>query len=204
VGQAQYEQYGKELADWFIVDSKGKGDAYFSTVPEITGLNDSSIGFVNEVKARCKLCKISLGDLSPVSVNTGGSIPQVVAAIQRNPKINYVFTTNGYFFVGLAQRLKSLGLQKRVKIGGLEAINSNMQDINNGTESAYVQYSILVQAWYQMDAVLRHAEGMPMVPGDAYDSTQLLVKGGKFTVGYSTDSPANYAALFEKLWHVSS
>jgi ribose transport system substrate-binding protein len=204
VGQAQYEQYGKELADWFIVDSKGQGDAYFSTVPEITGLNDSSIGFVKEVKARCKECKVSLGDLSPVDVNTGQSVPVTVAAIQRNPKINYVFTTNGEFFVGLAQKLKSLGLQKRVKIGGLEAINSNMQDIQNGTESAYVQYSIDVQAWYQMDAILRHAEGMPMVPGDELDSTQLLVKGGQFTVGYSTDTPTNYQAQFEALWHVSS
>jgi ribose transport system substrate-binding protein len=204
VGIPQYQAWGKELADWFIVNSKGKGHAYFNTQPGLPQLNAGQVGFTAEVKAKCKACKVTVGSESVADANNGVPVTATIAAIQRDRTINYVFTTNGAFFQGLPAKLQSLGLASRVKIGGLEAIAGNQTDIQNGTEAAYVNYSITIGGWMMMDAILRHSEGMAIAPGDVNDTSQLLVKGGNFTVGNSTDVPSNYASLFQTLWHTGS
>jgi len=203
LGLPQYHQYGVDLADWFIVDSNGKGHAVITGSTNLSGLNAAVQGFESEVAAKCAGCKITYQNLSVVALNSGGSIPAVVAAVQRDPSINYAISPNGFFFNGLAAKLGSLGLSQKVKIAGVYGTATDLANVKAGTEAAWMNFSVTQIGWQALDIALRHAQGMPLDPGDPWPPAQLLVHGGDFTVSNSTDVPADYATQFKALWKVS-
>jgi ribose transport system substrate-binding protein len=203
LGLPQYHQYGVDLADWFIVDSQGKGHAVITGSTNLSGLNAAVQGFESEVAAKCPACKITYENLSILALNSGGAIPAVVSAVQRDPSINYAITSNGSFFTGLAAKLGSLGLGQKVKIAGVLGTANDLANVKAGTEAAWVNFSITQIGWQALDIALRHAQGMPLDPGDSWPPSQLLVHGGDFTVSNSTDAPADYATQFKALWKVS-
>ena len=48
---------GKIIADYFVSDSGGKGNAVIEHVPAYPILDGFTTGFANEVKAQCPGCK---------------------------------------------------------------------------------------------------------------------------------------------------
>ncbi len=196
-------QEGKEIADWFIVNSKGKGHAWLLRADESPLLAGEGAGFSAEVKAKCPSCTVTTEDMTLADVNAGKAVPAAVSALQSDPSINYAVTVDGAFFTGLPQQLQSLGLSKRVQVAGIQPTTTNLTDVQNGIESAYVQNSITMVGWGMVDAALRHAEGMPIPTSEKSVPSELDVHGGKFVISNSYDEPSNYAKQYEKLWKVS-
>jgi ribose transport system substrate-binding protein len=203
VGFQQYRLYGEDLADWFIADSKGKGHALITGSTDAAALAAAVDGFQAEVKAKCPGCTSKYHNLSLQDINSGGAIQASVSEVQRDPSINYLFSSNGSFFTGLASKLASLGLSKKVKIAGLYGTSNDLANVKAGTEAAWLNYSVTQIGWATMDAALRYSEGMPMDPNEADVPLQLLIPGGDFKVANSTDVPADYAAQYKALWKVS-
>jgi len=199
----QYRQYGADLADWFIADSKGKGHAFITGSTDAAALAAAVDGFQAEVKAKCPGCTTEYDNLSLQDINSGAAIPAVVSAVQRDPSIDYAITPNGSFFTGLASQLASVGLSKKVKIAGIYGTSADLANLKAGTEAAWLNYSVTQIGWASMDAALRYSEGMAMDPDESDVPIQLLVPGGDFKVANSTDVPTNYAAQYEALWKAS-
>jgi ribose transport system substrate-binding protein len=181
--------FGKTLADYFIVDSGGKGHVLLANVPVYASLNDVVKGFSQEVAARCPSCSITNLNVSAAELGNGDMDPDVVAALQKDHSIGYVMATDGVFVDELPGALAGAGLIADIKAGKVSAISA---------------LSASYAAWLSVDATLRHIEGMSM-PSNGDDGgvpMQLLTKGSIGTVTGAYKLPATFPQQFEKLWHV--
>jgi ribose transport system substrate-binding protein len=195
------ELQGKLLADWFIADSKGKGNLLQQDIPQYPTIGEVGSGFRDEVAARCPGCKVTTLDVTGTEVAANGVTSAIVSALQRDPSIGYVAASDIALAPGLPAALKAAGLSN-VKILGGAATPIDEQNVRDGTEAAVMQNDLVYCGWQIMDVLLRHEAGMSFPVDDGGMPQQILTKA---TIGPATDSalvPAGYPALFEKLWHV--
>lgn len=121
-------EIGRIAARYIISHSKGSGK-----IIEITGANGSSpayersLGFsqiVNENK-RFKIVNTIQGDWEKESVKT-----PLKTILQQDPEIEYIFAHNDRMALSAWETAKTLGLEKKIKFIGVDALNS----VNGGIE----------------------------------------------------------------------
>ena len=191
---------GQILANWFVADSGGKGQALNVRTDELPYLKTFSDAFQTDVQKQCSGCKVTNLDMS-VADATGGKVNSaIVSDLQRNPSINYVVATEGPFIDGLPAALAAAGLSGKVKIAGENGDVENLTDVKNGTEAAFTGASLHIGGWQYLDVAIRHAEGMTFDPYDGTQPKQLLTKTVQFSPAADYDVPANYPQQFRKLW----
>lgn len=200
---AQDALMGKIIADYFVSDSKGKGNAVIEHVPAYPILNGFTDGFQKEVKAQCPGCKTSTTNITIPDVVAGKVPSTLVSALRSNPSANYVVSDDGPFFDGLTSALAGAGLAGKVKVIGEAADQAGIAGLKNGTEHAWTGFDPSYQAYLNMDIAFRDAEGMSIpIAQEALQPTQLLTKQ---TIGAATNwsAPTNTQAQFLKLWGLS-
>jgi ribose transport system substrate-binding protein len=192
---------GRILADYFVANSNGKGDAVIEHVPAYSILDGFTNSFVSRVRALCPTCKTSMVDVTIPDLDAGKLVSEVVGALQRDPSANYAVFDDGPFADGITSALAAAGLSK-VKVMGEAGDPSGLAAVRAGTEAAWTGFSPVYSAYSSMDAMLRNAENMPIPePGDSMQPTQLLDKA---TVGSFSawNEPANSLTQFKRLWKV--
>jgi ribose transport system substrate-binding protein len=202
-GLAAYTEPAKAIANWFIAQSNGNGHVLLVDIPSFPVLKETADAVGGTIAASCPKCQVSHFDATIAQVDSNGVVPAVVSQLHRDPSIRYVISTDGVFISGLASAAKAAGitgLQIGSTIGGIV----NEQDILAGSESATLPWPGVVEGWVIIDAAARVSEGMTVPDGDGDQPVQLLVKGNFTTPQESLLQPADYAAQFEKLWHVGS
>jgi ribose transport system substrate-binding protein len=200
-GATDNEKYGTMLGDWAIADSGGKAHVLFVNVPSIAILSYVYAGFKTAFTENCPKCTISVEN-ETVADATGSQLTQAtVSALQRDSSLNYAVCVDGAFFDGLPSALSAAGIAGRVKIAGQAGDPVDEADLATGKTAAYTGLSATLGGWLMVDAAIRHVEGMTIPTDDGGLPTQLLVKGGQFTVSASYDEPTDYQSLFEQLWH---
>lgn len=200
---AQDALMGKIIADYFVSDSKGKGNAVIEHVPAYPILNGFTDGFQKEVKAQCPGCKTSITNITIPDLVAGKVPSTLVSALRSNPSANYVVSDDGPFFDGLTSALAGAGLAGKVKVIGEAADQAGIAGLKNGTEHAWTGFDPSYQAYLNMDIAFRDAEGMSIpIDQEALQPTQLLTKQ---TIGSATNwsAPTNTQAQFLKLWGLS-
>lgn len=200
---AQDALMGKIIADYFVSDSKGKGNAVIEHVPAYPILNGFTDGFQKEVKAQCPGCKTSITNVTIPDLVAGKVPSTLVSALRSNPSANYVVSDDGPFFDGLTSALAGAGLAGKVKVIGEAADQAGIAGLKNGTEHAWTGFDPSYQAYLNMDIAFRDAEGMSIpIDQEALQPTQLLTKQ---TIGSATNwsAPTNTQAQFLKLWGLS-
>ncbi len=190
------------LADYFIVNSDGKGKILQFQVPDFPILGSFDQAFRAKVQASCPDCSVTQLTGTISQVTSGGSTAAIVSALQRHPEVTWLVTDNGPWVDGLPAALAAAHLT--VKIIGAGAAVTNETDIKAGTVTAFTGVALNYSAWAMLDAVLRHLEGTPIPANEGLLPIQLLAKDTNFTVSESYDEPADYAAQMEKLWHVGA
>ena len=86
----------------------------------------------------CPGCAVTVVNNTIAQTGSGEVVGTVVAAVQRDPSIDYVITgTGGQVFTGLAAALDAAGLGDQVKIGGGAGTPTNLTNVQAGTEDAY-------------------------------------------------------------------
>jgi ribose transport system substrate-binding protein len=200
---AQDALMGKIVADYFISDSGGKGNAIIEHVPAYPILDGFTTGFANEVKAQCPGCKTSTTNIT-IPELTAGTVPStLVSALRSNPSANYLVFDDGPFADGITSALSAAGLSSKVKIIGEAADQAGVAALKTGQEAAWTGFDPGYQAYEDMDIAFRDAEGMPIpVAAEAEQPTQLLTKA---TIGSTTNwsAPSDAQAQFLKIWHIS-
>jgi ribose transport system substrate-binding protein len=200
---AQDALMGKLVADYFISDSGGKGNAVMEHVPAYPILDAFTNSFQAEVKAKCPSCTTSMTNVTIPDLVAGKMTGELVSALRSNPSANYLVYDDGPFADGITSALNAAGLSK-VKVIGEAADVAGIAALKNGSESAWTGYDPGYQSYLDLDSMFRDAEGMAIpVSSEATQPTQLLTKQ---TIGSTTNwsAPADPLAQFKALWHLQS
>jgi ribose transport system substrate-binding protein len=195
------QETGKEMADWFIADSGGKGKVLVAGPNVLPVTQVASSAFAQEVKARCSGCAVSSVQISLGDAIGGTADPTVVAALRRSPGTSYLLLAEGAFFTGIGSALSTAGLQSTKTMSLFSWLN-NQNDVKDGQETVTTGNSLEELGWIDVDAALRHVEGMPVPANDSGLPSVLLTKGSSFTPSPTFSVPADYASQFKVLWHV--
>jgi ribose transport system substrate-binding protein len=200
---AQDALMGKIVADYFVNDSGGKGNAVIEHVPAYPILNGFTDGFGKEVKAQCPGCKTSTTNITIPDLVAGKTPSTLVSALRSNPSANYLVFDDGPFADGITSALAGAGLKDKVKVIGEAADQAGIAALKNGTNAAWTGFDPGYQAYEDMDIAFRNAEGQTVpLDQEAQQPTQLLTKD---TIGSTTNwtAPTDAQAQFLKLWHLS-
>ena len=126
------ELMGKVLADFFISDSKGKGNIVIEHVPAYPILEGFTDGFQAEVKELCPDCKVKIQNITIPDL-TAGKVPSVmVSALRSNPDADYVGFDVGPFAAGIDSALAAAGMTDKVKIIGEAADEAAIAALKSG------------------------------------------------------------------------
>jgi ribose transport system substrate-binding protein len=200
---ANDEIMGKIMADYFVSNSAGKGDAVIEHVPAYPILDAFTNTFISQVKSICPACKTTLVNVSIPDLVAGKLASDIVSAVQSDSSANYVAFDDGPFAAGVPSALASAGLSSRVKIIGEAADQTAIAELKAGKNAAWTGFDPVYSTYQMMDAMLRNAEGMPVSTAEEQvQPTQLLTQSNVSGIT-NWSQPTNALAQFEKLWNVS-
>ena len=197
------EQMGKVLADFFVSDSKGKGNVVIEHVPAYPILDGFTDGFQAEVKELCPDCKVKIQEITIPDL-TAGKVPSVmVSALRSNPDANYVAFDVGPFAAGIDAALASAGLSQKVKVIGEAADEAGIAALKSGKHTAWTGFDPVYSTYVMMDAMFRDSLGMPIDQEKAgTQPTQILTKENVGDIT-SWSQPADALDQYKKLWGLS-
>lgn len=200
--KADYVADGKLVGNWFIADSNAEGKALVADVPAYPVLTAHGTGFKEAVAAGCKKCTVTSLDVTVPQLAKGEYVSSVVSALQKDPSIKYLITTDGAFIDGLSAALDAAGM-KDIKIGGGSASINNLAALDAGTEHAWAGEAIHMDGWIAIDIAARAMLGMEIPDSGGRRTQQLFTKGNVGTPTLSLDKPDNFRDEFRKLWGVA-
>lgn len=193
---------GNLMADYFVSDSNGKGNAVIEHVPGYAILDGFTNAFTARVKALCPGCTTTTTNVTLPELAAGQLAPTVISALKRDPSANYVVFDDGPFATGITPALDAAGLSK-VKVIGEAADSAGLAALRAGTELAWTGYSSPYATLQAVDAMFRDAEGLPIPQAqEGVQQTQLLTKAN---VGSITEwnYPTDALQQFKALWQIS-
>ena len=197
------EQMGKVLADFFVSDSKGKGNVVIEHVPAYPILDGFTDGFQAEVKELCPDCKVKIQEITIPDL-TAGKVPSVmVSALRSNPDANYVAFDVGPFAAGFDSALAAAGLAGKVKIIGQAADEAGIAALKAGKHTAWTGFDPVYSTYVMMDAMFRDSLGMPIdAKASGLQTTQILTKENVGDIS-TWSEPKDALNQFKALWGLS-
>jgi ribose transport system substrate-binding protein len=201
-GYANDEQMGKVLADWFVVDSKGKGNIVIEHVPAYPILSGFTDGFQAEVKELCPDCKVKIQDITIPDL-AAGKVPSImVSALRSNPDANYVGFDVGPFAAGIDSALAAAGLTDKVKIIGEAADEAAIAGLKSGKHAAWTGFDPVYSTRVMMDAMFRDSLGQPIdAEKAALQTTQILTPENVGDISVWSE-PKDALDQFKALWQL--
>jgi len=202
---ANDELMGKVLADFFVSDSKGKGNIVIEHVPAYPILEGFTDGFQAEVKELCPDCKVKIQDITIPDL-VAGKVPSVmVSALRSNPDADYVGFDVGPFAAGIDAALAAAGLSDKVKVIGEAADEAGIAALKAGKHTAWTGFDPVYSTYVMMDAMFRDSLGMPIdVEASGLQTTQILTKDNVADIEGNWGEPKDALDQFKKLWGLSS
>jgi ribose transport system substrate-binding protein len=200
-GGAASRLTGKLVADWFISDSNGTGHALLETATAFPVLTEYVKAFQDEVSAVCPGCSTKTVEISASQVSQGKLVPTVVAQLQANRDLTYVFFDNAQFSGGIVAALSAAGLPN-VKIGGRSIDAASAAAVKAGTEQAWTGTSYYYEGYAIIDVAARHLANVSGAAADEAQPVQLMTSKNIDQYKGIYAQPADSLAQFEKLWKV--
>lgn len=200
----QIKVNSEAIADYVIADSAAKAKVALVTLPDYKVLANSAGYFKDGLTSGCSACSYDQVNVS-LQDFVGGAVPsQVVSYLQTHPDVNYLMIGLGALTTGLEPALKAAGLDTKVKIVGAAPGLANAQALIDGTNAAWITLPEALQAWYVLDAMARHSEGMDLTPiQTAMLPTEIWTTTNVPKPASLYDGPADYAATWKTLWKLS-
>jgi len=200
-GTSDFSTMGEILANWFILNSGGTGQAILPLTPDFPILNALGLSFQAYVSANCSTCSVQTVTATLDQAVTGAITQQLVTAIQSNPSINYAIVPFSAFVPGLPSALNAAGLTGKVKIALGGPLAQDLTNLRQGTVSAVVTLADSYQGWLDVDVTLRHMQGIKYSITDGGLPIQLLTPTSKFSLSaVNYTEPKDFPKLFKKLW----
>jgi ribose transport system substrate-binding protein len=201
-GEASEQVVGKDLADWFIANSDGKGKAILENYTSAPVLDVFRDAFIAEVKALCPDCSTKVVAVTQADVDAGTLITKVIAAARTNPSYKYIFFDNGQFADGILSALSAAGLSGLI-IGGRSIDPYGKEALAAGTEAVWTGQSYYLQGEAMVDVALRTMLGAPGSSNNDVIPVQLITKANVSQMtGQFYNFPTSSLQQYEKLWGV--
>lgn len=198
----QIAAWNREMVDYLLVESKGDANVLFTNFPEFEGLALTFDAMKDEMDKYCERCELQSINLK--SSDVGANVPgAIVAHLQSNPEINYVYLAFGDAGSGLPAALKNAGLDTKVKIVSNSGGAQNWQAIREGTQVADITFSNTLLGWQNADALARAITGQDTTVSTEWQMpTQILTKDNLDFTGEYEGVPA-FKEQFKRLWKTS-
>jgi ABC-type sugar transport system substrate-binding protein len=189
-------------ANKMLADSGCKGNtAIFSLDYPIIDVSDKEYEAV--VKENCPDCKVSVVKIQPQDIGAPKATQQMVAKLQADPSTKYAYTVIGDLAGGLAQALKTAGLND-VKIFGEVPNDNSIADLRAGTNAWWVLQSSYVNGLDTVDMAARVSTTGEIQKDSGGYPLALLTKDNVPKGEGVPTIPSNIKELFAGLWNVGS
>jgi ribose transport system substrate-binding protein len=197
---------GRLLANWFIAESNGEGNALVSTVAAYPVLLQFAKEFVSEVEEKCPNCTANIAEFSPSDLEKGAIVPTLVNKLRSDSSIEYLFFDYAAFGTGIDSAMKAAGVTG-VEVGGTGSEPESIAELKHGTQAVWVGDSWLYQGYTLIDRALRWATNSPGSEENRAQPLMLLTQQsieepGVFESEGNYNAPLNALEQFEKLWQV--
>jgi ribose transport system substrate-binding protein len=199
---------GGDLADWVIEDSGGAANVLFVTIrdfPILVAEEDAVAAHVGEACPDCTFdaLSVTVADLG------AGTIPQQVASyVQANPDTNYVWFSFSNLSGGVSEALDGAGLLDGVSLVGVLSEDTQLQEIVDGTNSAWTAYPNDYAMWVLADQMARVATDVWDADLEATSSvlpTWVVADpetAGELLETHGWHGPEGFEDSFKALWGV--
>lgn len=198
-----YAKAGRLMADWAISDTKGKADVLVIGSSDVVSSPYMVKAIDNEFSTYCQPCKVKNIDV-PVADWASQTQPQVQAALNADPNINYilpVYDSQSQFVVPAITAAGRTGKVSIATYDGTPFVLKMMQDGNTvkmdvGEDLDWISHAV-------MDQDMRVAAGLPP---SSNENTPMLIftKSNVNTAGVppqnSVGYGSSYIAGYNKLW----
>jgi ribose transport system substrate-binding protein len=202
----------EELGKWMVQDSEGKAQIVGLTLPLFPVLGTETDYFEGEFLENCPECGYQSLDLTPEDLGEGKVGQKVVAALQQNPSIQYVYSTFADPTTGLRPVLDSAGFQD-VKILTAAGNSTTTQEIPDKIAAATLTPNEYM-SWQMVDALARYSVGIDVAKDKAYqetvsetpiyvlDSVEASERLKPFGYDWPGPGDGSYMQEFEELWQL--
>ncbi len=194
-----YAASGAIMANWVTVDSGAAAHVLVQDVPAFAVLAAYGDGFRSELSAVCSACEVTDLDVAPAQLATNGLVPAIVSALQKDPSIDYLVTTDGAFLSGLPSALAAAGITTVKVAGGAPDIN-NMEALVSGTNAAWTAEPTDQFGWVAVDIAARTVLGMDVEPTGGGRPQWLVTPENVGTPANFLPYPADYRDQYRTLW----
>jgi ribose transport system substrate-binding protein len=177
------------VADWIIADSAGKANVLVIDTDDLSLKQAVTVdGYQAEFAAHCAGCSVTVDSVTS-SADWGTKVtPLVVAALTKDPTIDYVVAEYDPQVPGVTAALAQLDKKDSVKVAAFNASLEQMQDLDAknyvSVEVGSDQNSL---GWAEADQVLRVMTGQAPVQREA-TGTRVFTSDNISSVDLTTDS----------------
>lgn len=203
---AHHHRAGKLMADYAIVNSGGRVNAYFVTSNEVLPSAGIAKAFEDELTAQCpNTCKAELVNV-PIA-DWATKVPtQVQTALLKDPTINYVVPVfdgmTPFLVTGITQAAKT-GSVKIVAYNGTASVLQMIQDKN--LVVAEVGEPLEWLGWANMDQVMRVLAGVDPVASEktplrVFDASNIDETGKPANQKDGYGNPDEFKNGYRTLW----
>jgi ribose transport system substrate-binding protein len=192
-----------DLANWVAVDSDGSGEVAVFGVPDFPILGGFPGAFTESLSDVCPGCKVTeVKATIAQATNPGTTTGLLISAVQRDPAIKYIISSDGVFHPGLPAALAGAGLTD-IKIGAALPGLENFTQVAAGKEQAMSGSSFEYYGYLMMDSILRNDQRMTIESGDGGMPKQLITKDNVGTPTTDIKGPEDIEGKFAELWQVA-
>ena len=210
VGDASYvEMAMKSFAPWIIADSNAAANVVMVNIRDFPVLVSEEEAMKAGLAAGCAKCTF---DVIPVTIEDlgAGKVPQAVASyLQEHKDVNYVHFAFGGLPTGVSAALKTAGITN-VKLVGGDFSAPNLQEVVDGTHSAWTSNPKAEAAWVMAHAMVldslgdtyteeRTGASLQTFIVDTPEAAKAILDGGGLQ---NWKGPKTQADQFKALWNI--
>ncbi|WZH52336.1 MAG: substrate-binding domain-containing protein [Nocardioides alkalitolerans] len=200
-GIPEFTTVGEVLGNYIIADSEGDANVLLFEMANFPIGQQIIATAAETIEENCSSCSAKVVTTQVSDIGT--TMPSIVVSeVQRSADVNYVAFADSVMTGGVAASLREGGVADRVRIVGANASSASLENVRNGTERGYVQFSVTYFNWQAVDAFVRHFNGDPQI--ERWEMPLRLVTA-ETVEGQSEDEllfdlPADMSEQFLALW----
>ncbi|MEV4604415.1 hypothetical protein AB0K15_44550 [Amycolatopsis sp. NPDC049253] len=158
--------------------------------------------FKETLQAHCPKCGVTVKTLQNSEVGTPAATGSIVSTLQADPSAKYVYALIGSLGVGVPAALQAAGMTD-VKVFGAQPDSTAIQAVVAGSAAWWLsQENSEITGWFLLDGILRAKESGK--PHNEVAGTPTILTRDTVPAGAQDPPiyPADYAALFTKIWRI--
>jgi len=200
-----YRIPGKLLADWFVADSNGKGNAIIFTSDDNTSSPDVWGAMIDEIKRLCSDCKYKKEDSTVPEWSDGTLQQRTKSLVAADPSVDYILAVYDGMTLAIEPGLVEAGVDSKIKVAGFNGTPAVMANVQKGTA---VKMDVgNPNMWFSagaVDAVLRVLTGAKPIE-DAGVKFRIFDSTNIGPLDTSKEDPMNWYDIdpksqYRKLW----